>query len=69
MAASLCNYRVHSETKKGEQRKINFENPCENEYKIYCLNGASYPWDQVTVGCNCSRYYGGKRCEKRMLWK
>ena len=44
-------------------------NPCENEYKGYCLSGECfYLEDEDIVACKCSKSFGGKRCEKYMWW-
>ena len=69
-ATGLCIYQVKSEKKAGQHREIKSENPCEKEYKKYCMNGSEcyYLVGEDIVGCNCTRLYGGKRCEKYMWW-
>ena len=49
--------------------EIKIQNPCENEYKKYCLHGGEcfHLIDEDIVGCNCTWFYGGKR-EKRIWW-
>ena len=70
VAASFCIYQAHTEKKVGHQSKIKSQGPCENEYKKYCLNGGEcyYLVDEDILGCNCTWLYGGKRCEKYLLW-
>ena len=52
----------------GQHSKIKIQCNCENECKKYCLNGGKcyYLIVEDTVGCNCTGFYGGKRCEKYM---
>ena len=38
-AAGFYIYQVNLETKVGQHREIKSENPCEKEYKKYCMNG------------------------------
>ena len=69
----FCKYQVKTENseKKVEQHsEIKSESPCEKEYKKYCMNGGEcyYLDDEDIVGCNCTRMYGGQRCEKYMWW-
>ena len=54
----------------GQYSEIKIQNPRENEYKKYCLNGGElyYLLDEDFVGCNCTWFYGGKRCEKFLWW-
>ena len=54
--ASFCMYWVHPEKKMGEYSEIKIQNPCENEYKKYCLNGGEcfHLIDEDTVGRNCT---------------
>ena len=70
VAASFRKYQAQTENKVGHHSKIKSQGPCENEYKKYCLNGGEcyYLADEDFVGCNCTRLYGGKRCEKYMWW-
>ena len=70
VAASFCIYQAQTENKLGHHSKIKSQAPCENEYKKYCLNGGEccYLVDEDIVGCNCTWFYGGKRCEKYMWW-
>ena len=70
VAAIFCKYQAHTENKVGHHSKIKSQGPCENEYKKYCLNGGEshYLVVEYNVGCNCAWLYGGKRCEKYMLW-
>ena len=71
VAASFCIYQAQTENKVGHHTKIKRQGPCENEYKKYCLNGSEcyYLVDEDIVGCNCTRLYAGKRCEKYMWWE
>ena len=58
--ASFCIYRVYPEKNVGQQSEIKIPNPCENEYRDYCLNGECYYLlEEITVGCNYSWFYGG----------
>ena len=70
VAASFCIYQAHTEIKEGQHRGIEIENPCEKEYRKYCLNGGEcyYLVEEDIVACNCTWLYGGKRCEKYMWW-
>ena len=69
VTASFCIYRAYPEKKVGQHSEIKMQNPCKNEYKDYCVNGECYyVLEEDIVGCNCSWYYGGKRCEKYMWW-
>ena len=67
-ATGFCIYQVKSEKKVGHHSEIKSEGPCEKEHKKYCLNGGEcfYLVDEDIVACNCTRMYGGKRCEKYM---
>ena len=55
-ATSFCYYQVHTENKVGHHREIKIESPCENEYKMCCLNGGEcyYLDDEDILGCNCT---------------
>ena len=67
VAGSVYFYQISTEEKTGHVDEKN--NPCENEYKGYCLHGECfYLEDEDIVACKCSRSYGGKRCEKYMWW-
>ena len=70
VAASFCIYQAQTENKVGHHSKIKSQGPCKNEYKKYCLNGGEcyYLVDEDDVGCNCTWFYGEKRCEKFMWW-
>ena len=70
VAANFCIYQAHTENKVGHNSKIKSQGPCKNEYKKSCLNGGEYYYlvDEEIVGCNCTRLYGGERCEKYMWW-
>ena len=69
-AAGFYTHKVISEMKVGQHREIKSESPCEKEYKKFCMNGGEcyYLVDEDIVACNCTRLYGGKRCEKYMWW-
>ena len=62
--------QVNSEKKMRHPSEIKSENPCDKEYKKYCLNGGEcyYLDDEDIVGCNCTWLNGGKRCQKYMWW-
>lgn len=67
VAGSVYFYQASKEEKTGHVDEK--YNPCENEYKGYCLHGECfYLEDEDIVACKCSRSYGGKRCEKYMWW-
>ena len=68
--ATFCMYWVFAEKEKGQYSQTKNPNPCENEYKKYCSNGGECYLliDEDTVGCNCTWFYGGKRCEAYMWW-
>ena len=70
VAASFCIYQAQTEIKVEHHSKIKNQGPCENQYKKCCLNGGKcyYLVDEDNVGCNCTWLYGGKQCEKYMLW-
>ena len=69
-AVGFYTYQVNSETKVGEHSEITSESHCEKEYKKYCLNDGEcyYRVDEDIVASNCTRLYGGKRCEKYTWW-
>ena len=69
-AAGFYTYQENSETKVGQHSELKSENPCENEYKKYCMNGGEcyYLADEDIVRCICPWLSGGKRCEKYMWW-
>ena len=67
VTASFCIYRVFPQKNVGQHSEMKLLNPCGNEYKDYGLNGECYYLvDEDNVGCNCTRLYGGKCCEKNM---
>ena len=70
VTASFCMYSVCPEKKVGQYSEIKNQNPCENEYKKYCLKGGEcyYLIEEHFVGCNCTWFCGGKRCEEYMSW-
>ena len=39
ITASFCMHWVYAEKIVGQYSEIKIQNPCENEYKKYCLNG------------------------------
>ena len=61
VAASFCIYEAHTEIKVGHPSKIECKGPCENEYKVFCLNGGECYnlTDEGIVGCYCTWLYGG----------
>ena len=69
-ATGFCLYERKSGKKVGHHSKIKGESPCKKEYKKYCLNGGEcyHLVEKDIVGCNCTWFYGGKRCEKYMWW-
>ena len=68
-SASVCIYYVNNDKKMEQQSVTNEESPCEKEYKGYCLNGECYNLEEEgIIGCTCSWFYGGKRCEKYLWW-
>ena len=69
-ATGFCIYQVNSRKNLGHHSEVKSESPCEKEYKKYCLNGSEcyYLVDEDIVACNCTRLYGGRRCEKYMWW-
>ena len=70
LAVGFCKYQVNSEKKVGRNSHLKSESPCEKEYRKYCLNSGEWYYlvDEDIVGCNCTRLYGGDRCEKYMWW-
>ena len=62
VTASFCMYSVYPEKNVGQYSEINFQIPCENEYKMFCLSGGKsfHLVDEDIVGCNCTWFYGGK---------
>ena len=70
VTASFVMYWVYPEKKLGQYSEIKIQNPCENEYQKYCLNGGKcyYPMDEDSVGCIRAWFFGRKRCEKYMCW-
>ena len=67
-ATGFCIYQVNPKVEQHSQ--IKSQDPRENEYKKFCLNGGKcyYLVDEDIVGGNCTWLYGGKRCEKCMWW-
>ena len=70
VAEKFCISQAQTENKMGHHSKIKSQGPCENKYKMCCLNGGKcyYLVDQDIVSYNCNWIYGGKRCEKYMWW-
>ena len=70
VAATFLVYQAQTEKNVGHHTKIKSQCPCEKEYKKYCLNGGECYCvvDGDFVGCNCTWFYGGKRCEKYKRW-
>ena len=68
-ATGFCICQVNLGKKVGHHSEIKSESPCEKEYKKYCLNGGEgfYLIEENIGGCNCTWFYGGKRCEKYIL--
>ena len=64
----FCTNQAKTGNEVRHHSKIKVQCNCENECKKYCLNGGKcyYLIDENTVGCNCTGFYGGKRCEKYM---
>ena len=70
VTASFCKYWVYPQKKVRQYGGMKIQNLCENDYKKCCLNGGEcyYLIDEDILGCNCTRFYGRKRCEKSMWW-
>ena len=70
LAKSFCIYQAHTENKVGHESKIRSQCPCENEWKMFCLNGGEccFLIDEDIIGCDVAWLFGGKRCEKYMCW-
>ena len=70
VAASFCIYLAHTNNKVGHHSRIKSQDPCENEYKKFCLNGGEryYLIDEDFVGCKCTWLFGGKRRKKFLWW-
>ena len=68
VAASFCIYQAQTENKVRHHSKIKSQALCENEYKMYSLNGGEcyYLVYEDIVGCDCTWLYGGKGCEEYM---
>ncbi len=62
-------YTCQVNPKVEQHSEIKSESPCEKEYKKYCMNGVEcfFLVDEDIAACNCTRMYGGKRCEN-CLW-
>ena len=58
-------YWVYPEKNVGQYSGIKVQNPCENEYKKYSLNGGEgyYLIDEDFVGCNLKVFW------RKTLWK
>ena len=69
-AAGFYTYQGNSDTKVGHHSEIKSGSPSEKAYKKYCMNGGEcyYLVDEDIVACNCTWFYGAKRCEKYMWW-
>ena len=69
-ATGFCIYQANSEKKVGHYSGVKSESPCEKEYKKFCMNAGEcyYLADEGIVACNCTRFFGGKRCDKYMWW-
>ena len=63
--ACFCVDQAHAEKIVGHHSEIKSQIPCENEYKKYCLSGGEcyYLVDENFVGCHCTWFFGGLRCE------
>ena len=61
---------VHTDKTMGHHSEMKGQSPCENEYKKFCMEGGDcYSLsDEEFVGSNCTRLFGGKRCEKKYSW-
>ena len=59
VASIFCIHRTHTEKKEGHHSEMKTKGPCENEFKIFCLNcGQSFhPVGNVFVGCKSSWLY------------
>ena len=70
VSASFFMYWVYPEKNVGQDSEIKTQNLCENEYMKFCLNGGEcyYLLDEDIVGCICTWFYGGERCEKHIWW-
>ena len=70
VAASFCISQAQTENKVGHHSQIKCESPFGKKYKKYCLNDGEcyYLVDENIVGCNCTWFYGGKRCDKCLSW-
>ena len=56
IAAGFRTYQGHTAKKVGHHSEIKKQNPCEYEYKEYCLDGGecSYLVGEENVRCNCT---------------
>ena len=70
VTASFRMYWVCREKIVGQYSEIKIQVLCENGHKRYCLNSGEcyYLTDENIVGCNCTWFFAGKRCEKYMRW-
>ena len=60
---------VHNDT----TTSFTFQTLCKEDFHEYCLNGrecyvVSMKDEEEAVGCMCTSFYGGGRCEKYMWW-
>ena len=70
LTASFDMYWVYPDKNVGQYSGNKIHNPCEKEYKRFCLNGSEcfYLIDEEIVGCNCTWFNGGKLCKNYMWW-
>ena len=56
-------YQAHTENKVGHHSIFKSQDPCENEYKKYCLNGGEcyYLVEEDIIACNCTWLFGRER--------
>ena len=68
VTASFSMYWVYPEKNVGQNSEIKIQNPCQIEYKKCCLNVGEcyYLIDKHNVGCNCTWFSAGNRCEEYM---
>ena len=70
VAASFRILQAHTEKQVAHRSKIKSQGLCENEYKKYFLSKGEcyYLVDEGIVDCNCTWFFGEKRCGKYM-WR
>ena len=70
VTASFCLYWVYPEKNVGQYSEFKIQNPGENEYKKFCLNGGEccYLIDKIILCRTFTWFFGGKRCEKYLWW-